>query len=147
MKGERREEARRWFQQGLQDLRAARWNFQGEFFSTACFLSQQSAEKAVKSLLYYLGARRKALFTHSLFEMVSEAAKRIGSFSELLDDARLLDLHYIPSRYPNGLASGYPHKFYNKTIAEEAMEAAKRIGEAVKDYYVSQDETEIIEEE
>jgi HEPN domain-containing protein len=51
---------------------------------TSGFLSQQAREKALKSRLYYTGARRAAL-----------------------EDARMLDLHYIPSRYPNGLPSGY----------------------------------------
>ena len=66
MPGKRRGEARRWYQQARYDLKAARWNMEGEFFDTACFLSQQAAEKSLKSLLYYLGGRRNALMTHSI---------------------------------------------------------------------------------
>lgn len=58
----RKDEARRWFQQAAFDLRA-RWNVEGAFHDTACFLAQQAAEKALKSLLHYRGARRAALFS------------------------------------------------------------------------------------
>ncbi len=59
-------EAKRWYQQAAYDLAAARWNFQGTFYNTTCFLAQQAAGKALKSVLYYLGARRQALLTHSV---------------------------------------------------------------------------------
>jgi HEPN domain-containing protein len=118
MAGKRKTEARRWFQQASSDLKASRWNAEGEFYDTACFLAQQAGEKALKSLLYYLGARRAALLTHSLFEMTQEAAKKLDGIQALLGLARELDLHYIPSRYPNGLPSGYPHQFYGKETAD-----------------------------
>jgi len=57
--------------------------------------------------------------THSTVEMVREAGKTMASFLDLLDDARELDLHYIPSRYPNGIPSGYPHQFYGKNNADQ----------------------------
>jgi HEPN domain-containing protein len=60
MAGKRKAEAERWFKQAGYDLKAARWNIEGEFHDTACFLAQQAAEKALKSLLYYLGAKRAA---------------------------------------------------------------------------------------
>ena len=34
--------------------------------------------------------------THSLVEMVREGGKNVGEVANLLDDARLLDLHDIP---------------------------------------------------
>ena len=61
--------------QAFYDLQAARWNIQGGFYDTACFLAQQAGEKALKSLLYYEGARRTALLTHSLVEMVGKEKK------------------------------------------------------------------------
>lgn len=144
MAGKRKAEATRWFQQASYDIKAARWNLQGEFHNTACFLAQQAGEKALKSILYYLGARRTALLTHSLVEMVEEAGKVVGSFLALLDRARELDLHYIPSRYPNGLPSGYPHQFYSREMAEDALNAADKILAAVADHYRSQGEEGIL---
>ncbi len=145
MTSKRKAEARRWFQQAFYDLKATRWNIQGAFYSTACFLAQQAAEKALKSLLYYEGARKTALLTHSLSEMVREGAKRIDSLPHLSDPARELDLHYIPSRYPNGIPSGYPHQFYGKKSADQALSAAERIFATVQNHFQSMGETEILQ--
>ena len=144
MTGKRKLEARRWFQQALYDLKATRWNIDGGFHNTACFLAQQAGEKALKSLLYYLGARRSALLTHSLVEMVQEGGKRVSSLSDLVDQARELDFHYIPSRYPNGLPSGYPHQFYDNKVAEKAIAAAQEIFSTIRDFYQAQGETDIL---
>jgi len=147
MPGKRKAETRRWFQQALYDLRAARWNIEGGFHDTACFLAQQTGEKALKSLLYYLGARRQALLTHSLVEMIEGSGKKVKPVLELLEEGRNLDLHYIPSRYPNGLPSGYPHQFYGKEMSEKAVNAADRIFSSISQYYQTQGESEILSED
>lgn len=143
MSGKRKAEATRWLRQAQYDVRAARWNIEGGFHDTACFLAQQAGEKALKSLLYYVGARRTALLSHSLVEMLGEAGARNEPLRRLLPDARELDLHYIPSRYPNGLPSGYPHAFYGREMAQRATEAADRILAAVVDHYRAAGETEL----
>lgn len=145
MTGKRKSEAKRWFQQAFYDLQAARWNIQGRFYDTACFLAQQAGKKVLKSLLYYEGARRTALLTHSLVEMIREGEKKVKALSRLLDQARELDLHYIPSRYPNGLPSGYPHQFYGKKVAQKAVIAAEKIFSSVRNFYQSQKEKEILQ--
>jgi HEPN domain-containing protein len=144
MQEKRRAEATRWFQQALHDLKAARWNIEGGFHSTACFLAQQGAEKALKSLMYSQGARKTALMTHSLVEMTQEAQKSKPGFPSILNQARELDLHYIPSRYPNGLPSGYPHQFYTQDVAERALAAASDILNAIRTHYEELGETGII---
>jgi HEPN domain-containing protein len=117
----------------------------GGFYNTVCFLAQQSAEKALKSLLYYEGARRKALLTHSLVEMVRELeSRRLLEVSSLIEEGRQLDLHYIPSRYPNGLPSGYPHQFYGKKVAEQALAAAEKILKTIERYFQTKGEDGII---
>ncbi len=147
MTGKRQAEANRWFQQAYYDLRATRWNIQGRFFDTACFLAQQAGEKALKSFLYYNGARRTALLTHSLFEMVREGQKYLGDLTDLLDQARELDFHYIPSRYPNGIPSGYPHDFYTKKIADQALRSAEKIFSTIQDYYQKKGEKDLLPNE
>jgi HEPN domain-containing protein len=144
MPGKRETEARRWYQQATYDLQAARWNIEGGFHATACFLAQQAGEKALKSLLYYLGARRVVLLTHSLVQMVQEAGKRLKPVLSVLDQARELDLHYIPSRYPNGLPSGYPHQFYGREMAQQALQAAEDILTIVREHYQAQGDTAIL---
>jgi HEPN domain-containing protein len=137
-------EAQRWFQQATYDLKATRWNIQGGFYDTACFLAQQAGEKALKSILYFQGARRTALMTHSLVEMIREAGKKVSQMTELLDPARELDLHYIPSRYPNGIPSGYPHEFYGQNVAEQAMASAEKILSAVQSYFLAEGASDIL---
>lgn len=89
----------------------------------------------MKSLLYVLGARRKTLLTHSVFEMAQEAARKVESLGTLLEQARELDLHYIPARYPNGLPSGYPHAVYSREQAKRAYRAAEPLIGAVRMHY------------
>ncbi|MGH7207279.1 MAG: HEPN domain-containing protein [Nitrospiraceae bacterium] len=135
MPKKRHEEASRWYHQACYDLKAVAWNIEGGFYDTACFLAQQAGEKALKSLLYVSGARRKALLTHSVFEMVREVARTVESLGTLLEQARELDLHYIPARYPNGLPSGYPHLVYSRDLAERAQRAAEALMAAIKTHY------------
>ena len=147
MQGDWRSEAHRWFQQASLDLKAVRWNIEGGFYDTASFLSQQASEKALKSLLYHLGMRKRALLTHSIVERIQEASPSVSSLSLLLDSARDLDLHYIPSRDPSGLPSGYPHKFYSTDVADRAYVAAERILLCVREYFEATQTWEVLGEE
>ena len=142
----RKSEAKRWFQQASYGLKASRWNIAGGFYDTASFLAQQGGEKALKSLLYYLGSRREALLTHSLVEMIAKLGKHVTGLPDLLEDARKLDLHYVPSRYPNALPSGYPHRFYGNETAEQALQAAQNVG-AVTQHYRSEGEEDLLRQE
>src|SRR5437667_7440428 len=76
--------------------------------------------------------------------MITHAAKQIPGLKGFIEDARELDLHYIPSRYPNGLPSGYPHAFYGRETAERAVGATERILNAVTDHYGTAGEEEIL---
>ena len=133
----RGQEAENWMNQAFYDLKAVQWNLKGEFFNTVCFLSQQASEKALKSLVYFSVISRKKLLTHSVFELMKLTIKVIPELQGFLDDARELDLHYIPSRYPNGLVSGYPHQFYGESTAEHALKAAERIINVIDQYLIS----------
>jgi HEPN domain-containing protein len=73
--------------------------------------------------------------THSTVQLLAETGAFIPSAESLMDDARELDLHYIPARYPNGLPGGYPHSFYGEKTARTALRCAERIIEAVFGYY------------
>jgi HEPN domain-containing protein len=55
MKRNKKNEAQRWFLQAQRDLDDAKFNLSGERFNVACFLAQQSAEKAIKAYLIFKG--------------------------------------------------------------------------------------------
>ena len=135
----RKEEARRWILQATFDLKAAKWNIQGGFYNTACFLAQQGAEKALKSALYYHGTSRTKLITHSTVQLLTEVSSFMPPLVDLIDDARELDLHYIPARYPNGLPGGFPHTFYGENTAKAALQCAERILQRILNFYESKD--------
>ena len=52
-----RSEAERWLKQAENDLDFARLGLREGFHAQVCFLTQQSAEKAVKAIGYLLGER------------------------------------------------------------------------------------------
>ena len=104
MIGKRKVEAERWFRQAYYDLEAARWNIKGGFNDAACFLAQQAGEKALKSILYYLGARRTALLTHSLVEMIRETGKHVTFLALHLFD-QLRELHHLGEKERSWLSA------------------------------------------
>ncbi len=79
--------------------------------------------------------------------MTQEAGKKVKALKSVLEEARELDLHYIPSRYPNGLPSGYPHQFYGRETSEKAVAAADKIVTLIIDQYRSAGETDILSHE
>lgn len=47
----------------------------------------------------------------------------------LQEEARQLDLHYIPSRYPDALPAGTPSEHYTQAMGEGALNCAKDLVE------------------
>ena len=124
-------EGKRWINQAEHDLDAAQWLVQGGFFADACFKAQQLAEKALKGFCYYQGERQ--VIGHSTHDLVLRCQNYRGDFRNLLTDCNLLDRHYIPSQYPNGLPGGVRHDVYDQSTADEAIVAAQTILNFVKD--------------
>lgn len=93
-------EAQRWMMQAEKDLRSARNSLASEDFEWACFQAQQSAEKALKVVLYGRGKRR--IITHSVFELLREIDD--PSLLSFRRDAKSLDSVYISTRYPDSIA-------------------------------------------
>ena len=112
-------EARRWLGQALHDRDAARLNREHGFHEHACFVAQQSAEKALKAFLYARG--QGPVLGHSTLDLSREAAVLEPDFGALADACRRLDQLYIATRYPNGLPAGIPHDFYDRTLADRAL--------------------------
>jgi HEPN domain-containing protein len=124
-------EALRWLKQAEKDLNSAKNSLDAGDYEWACFQSQQSAEKALKSVLYSKGFRK--ILTHSIFELVKEIADFETEFKKFKKEAKVLDSVYIPARYPNGIAGDLaPFEYYEKEDAEECRKYAGLILEGVK---------------
>jgi HEPN domain-containing protein len=89
---------RDWWEQARRDLAHAQHATADGDHEWSAFAAQQAAEKALKA-----------------------------APPAILDAARRLDKHYIPARYPNGFAAGYPGKLYTAGEAEQAIGDANTI--------------------
>jgi len=118
-----RDEALRWFREGVWDLETARILHGAGRYNAAAYYSHQAAEKAVKALLYLVN---EAPWGHSVRILLEKfAEKKNISISELLPYARELDRHYVPSRYPNAHPAGTPHEAYDEDTSRRVIEAAE----------------------
>jgi len=96
---------REWFKYSLNDLTSARHLFHGlrpRQSEIACYLSQQSAEKALKGYLFSKGIEPPR--THNLVELCQACARHDGAFSRMLDACADLTPYGVAVRYPNELA-------------------------------------------
>jgi len=126
-------ESKRWFKQADKDLKASKNSLNSEDYEWACFQAQQSAEKALKSILYAKGFRK--ILTHSVFELIKEVSRFGERFEECKHGAKVLDSAYILTRYPNGIAGDLvPFEYYEKEDAEECIMYAELILERVKEF-------------
>ncbi len=115
-----------WLRQAQADVEHAQSALDNGDYEWSCFASQQAAEKALKGLFYFLHGDP---WGHSLLVLMEGLPDpiRASVTAELLDSARALDKHYIPTRYPNGFAQGAPTDYYTKRDAEDSIEHAKSI--------------------
>ena len=125
MKHEATDEGRRWLLQAKQDLDDARYNSEGERYNIACFLSQQSAEKALKAFLYAEG--EEIVWGHSVAELCKRATSMDKELEKVRRKVATLDKYYIPTRYPNGLPGGIPSEAFEKRDADRAIEIAEEV--------------------
>jgi HEPN domain-containing protein len=119
-----KEECKRWLEQAENTLQSAEKDKQAGDYNWCCFKAQQAAEFALKGLLYGIGV---SAVGHSLLKLLGELEKRGFRTSEITRDARILDRHYIPTRYVNAHAEGAPFEFYDLPTAEEALKSARKI--------------------
>ena len=115
---------RDWFRQAEKDLQHAKRAFDDRDFEWSCFAAQQAAEKAVKAL--YQSIHVDAI-GHSVSRMMRDLPDSLKSAEDLLEWAKELDKHYIPSRYPNFHPEGAPLDYYTAREAQRAVEGAERI--------------------
>ncbi len=132
-----RYQAERWLLTAKEDMEAAQVLLERGMYAHACFLFQQSGEKAVKALWYFAD---EDPWGHSIKRLLSEFPhrNRIENVDDWLEWAAFLDQFYIPTRYPNGLPDLTPGQVYSKEDAERCREAAHRLVSACEQWLRAQ---------
>lgn len=125
-----------WWDQSAKDLALARVAVDAGHYEWATFAAQQSGEKALKAVILGGGGDPCGNLLTALIEALPVEA-RVSEGTR--DAARRLDKHYIPSRYPNGFASGFPGQLYTRGEAEGAIADAESIFEACRGHLPRQD--------
>ncbi len=78
-------EAGRWLAQARSDLAFAEVGVREGYYAQACFMCQQTAEKALKALHYLGGAR--LVFGHSVVELLEPLRARHPALADLREAA------------------------------------------------------------
>lgn len=117
-----------WLEFANYDLKTAKWNLQGKIYTSACYASQQAAEKALKALILAQGAHIPKV--HSLDRLITELHKLQIDTSEIKEKAQALDPYYISTRYPGQY--GGPEGLYVEADAQVAIHAAEAVLEFVQ---------------
>ncbi|MCS7365862.1 MAG: HEPN domain-containing protein [archaeon GB-1867-035] len=113
-----------WFRQAVKDLNHAKKSIELKDYEWACFAAHQAAEKAVKALYQKLGIE---VWGYSVSRMLMSLPVEHRPSMQLVDKAKELDRHYIPTRYPNFHTEGAPLDYYTENDAVRAVRYAEEI--------------------
>lgn len=113
-----------WFRQAEADVRHAHNALKDRDFEWSCFAAQQAAEKALKAVFLKLGMDA---WGHTLTALIGNLPSSVQLSDQLVKCAKVLDKHYIPTRYPNGFDTGAPTDFYTEEEAQYAIQCAEEI--------------------
>lgn len=114
------------FRQAEADLRHARHARGDRDHEWARFAAQQAAEKAVRAVY---DAHHLEGWGHTISTLLGNLPDRMKAPAGLVAQAKSLDEHHIPTRYPNGFDSGAPTDVYTAAEADRAIQDAAAIVE------------------
>ncbi|MCD5416188.1 HEPN domain-containing protein [Candidatus Bipolaricaulota bacterium] len=116
--------SRDWWVQAEADLRHAENARRDGTYEWACFAAHQAAEKALKAVFEQRGQK---VWGHTLTFVLQALQEQVDVPPDLFNRAKILDKHYIPTRYPNSLEQGAPTEFYTKQEADDAIRYSEEI--------------------
>ena len=122
-----------WLREAKADLKHAKDCLKLKSYNWACFVAQQSSEKALKAFLMGF-TRKRPSHIHDLTKLYAEVKKDITLSKNVVEHLGELSSYYTLARYPNaGLMS--PSLGISKLQAERAITIAEKILEAVEDAF------------
>ena len=125
------ETSKRWLAQAEHSLIATKALFDGGFWAEACFNSEQTAQLALKTFLFFRG--RRFVNIHSVRTLILECGKEGPVFSPLENYGSFLDRYYLTTRYPDALpAPAIPFQSFTEEEAKLAVEHASEIVELAR---------------
>lgn len=127
-------ESKRWLVQAKEDLKSAEILQDGQRYYLVCFLSQQIAEKVLKSFLYAQG--EDLIFGHSVAKLCDRCSNYDDKYIKLKKEIKNLDQYYIEARYPNGLPESVPAEFFDESDALHALEMARKAVSTVEESFI-----------
>jgi len=113
-----------WMRQAERDLEQAEDSRAAGRHEWACFAAHQAAEKAVKAL--HLACGQEA-WGHVVAKLVADLPPNAAAPPLLVEQAKVLDNFYVPTRYPNGHPAGAPFEHYGPLQSEEAIRYAREV--------------------
>lgn len=119
-------DVKNWLARADQDLEWAKATLRSKLYAQACFITQQVAEKALKTFL--LSCEKVPPKTHSLPRLLQSCLDFEDDFNKFKNKVEILDKYYAPTRYPD---LGVDEDF-TQTKAEEALKTASQILDFVK---------------
>ncbi|MCH7984540.1 MAG: HEPN domain-containing protein [Chloroflexi bacterium] len=119
-----------WLAQADADLDAARASADQNRHALACFLSHESATKAVKGFLYRQGA--EIVWGEHLSDLCEDAMAFDPSFDFVKSVAALLDKHILAARNPDAIGGAVPAEVYDSTDSSHALEIATEVLDTIR---------------
>ena len=116
-----------WFLQAERDLEQAEASRGERRHEWACFAAQQAAEKAVKALHLFKG---QEAWGHVIARLLRDLPVEVPE--NLVEQAKVLDTFYIPTRYPNAHPEGPSFEHYGSLQSTEAIQYAGKILDFVR---------------
>ncbi len=129
-------EFERWIRSAKKTLESARVEIKigADTYNWVCFKAHQSAEKALKALLWGIG---KPVIGYMLPRLLDRVIEELGV--EVPEDVRdaimTLNKYYIPTRYPDVWSEGFPEEYFTRKDAVQAVRYAERIIDWVEELW------------
>ena len=115
-----KDETKRWIKLASDDLKSAEVNFNSKRYYVSVFLSHQTAEKALKSMM--ISKMGKFIKTHDLVIL----AQKVNAPENILEGCERLNNVYLDTRYGD-IGGKPPSKKFNKKNSIEFLKQAKEI--------------------